>query len=808
MAEIAEKEEKELIIPDELPVLPVRDIVVFPYMILPLFVGRDMSIKAIDNALSTNKMIMLLTQKDLRVETPTPDDLYSIGVVGLIMRTLKLPDGRIKVLVQGLSKARAVEFPQKEPFYTATIEKIVEEAPAEVTIEIEALIRTVKEQLDKAVSLGKHILPDIMVVIENLEDPGRLADLVASNLGLKTEQAQEVLEITDPVKRLKRVSDILNREIELLIVQQKIQTEARGEIDKTQREYFLREQLKAIQKELGEIDERAEEIKEFKQKIEEAKMPEKVMKEAEKQLKRLQKMHPDSAEAATVRTYLEWMVELPWSKSTKDRLNIKAAKKVLDEDHYNLEKVKERILEYLSVRKLKEKMKGPILCFIGPPGVGKTSLGKSIARALGREFVRMSLGGVRDEAEIRGHRRTYVGALPGRIIQGIKQAGTNNPVFMLDEVDKIGMDFRGDPSSALLEVLDPEQNNAFVDHYLAVPFDLSNVMFITTGNMVDTIPGPLRDRMETIFLSGYTAEEKLGIAKNYLLPKQLEEHGITNRILKVSDQALLMIITQYTREAGVRNLEREIANLCRKVAKEIAEGRKKSFFITAGNLSKYLGVPKYLPEEEMLKDEVGVSTGLAWTETGGDIIYVEATTMKGKGSLTLTGQLGDVMKESAQAALSYVRSRAKSLGIKDEVFAKTDLHIHVPAGAIPKDGPSAGITMATAIASALTGRPVDRKIAMTGEVTLRGRILPVGGLKEKSLAAKRVGIEKIIIPKRNEKDLEDIPKYIKKDIQFILVDTMDEVLRHALKRVNSKKKKSTKKKSTTAKSTSLRKTKG
>jgi len=773
--------EKELVIPGELPVLPVRDIVVFPYMILPLFVGRDMSIKAIEHALEGNKMILLLTQRDLTLESPGPEDLYDVGVVGLIMRMLKLPDGRVKILVQGLSKARVLDFSKTEPFYAASIEKLEEEAPPEITIEIEAVIRTVKEQMEKAVSLGKNILPDIMVVIENLNEPGRLADLVASNLGLKTEQAQEIIEITDPVRRLKKVSDILSREIELLIVQQKIQTEARGEIDKTQREYFLREQLKAIQKELGDIDERAEEVNEYKKKISAAKMPEKVLQEAEKQLRRLQKMHPDSAEAATVRTYLDWMVELPWSKSTRDKLDIKRAQKVLDDDHYDLEKVKERILEYLSVRKLKERMKGPLLCFIGPPGVGKTSLGRSIARALGREFIRMSLGGVRDEAEIRGHRRTYVGALPGRIIQGIKQTGTNNPVFMLDEIDKIGMDFRGDPSSALLEVLDPEQNFAFMDHYLAVPFDLTNVMFITTGNMVDTIPGPLRDRMEIIYLSGYTSEEKLGIARNYLVPKQLDEHGLTARSLKITDDALLLTISQYTREAGVRNLEREIARLCRKVAREIAEGKGKRYTVNAENLSRYLGVPKHIPEEEMIKDEVGVSTGLAWTETGGDIIFVEATTMKGKGALTLTGQLGNVMKESAQAALSYVKSRAASLGIREEVFGEIDIHIHVPAGAIPKDGPSAGITMATAIASALTGKPVDRKVAMTGEVTLRGRVLPIGGLKEKTLAAKRMGIRTIIVPARNRKDLEDIADYIKKDVNYVFVETMDDVLRRALK---------------------------
>ena len=785
--DVSRLQTKEPEIPDELAVLPIRDIVVFPYMIIPLFVGRPISINAIENALAGNRMVLLLTQRDVGVETPSPGDLYSVGTVGLIMRMLKLPDGRVKILVQGTAKARASEFIQTEPFYKARIEKIREAAAGELTIEIEALIRNVKEQFDKAVSLGKNVIPDVLVVIEGLDEPGRLADLIASNLGLRTESAQEVLEITDPISRLKKISEILAREIELLTVQQKIQTEARGEIDKTQREYFLREQLKAIQKELGDIDERAEEIREFQAKIEKARMPEKVAREADKQLRRLQKMHPDSAESATIRTYMEWLVELPWSKSTKDKLDIKLAQKVLDEDHYDLEKIKERILEYLSVRKLKAKMKGPILCFIGPPGVGKTSLGKSIARALGREFVRISLGGVRDEAEIRGHRRTYVGALPGRIIQGLKQAGTNNPVFMLDEIDKIGMDFRGDPSSALLEVLDPEQNNTFSDHYLGVPFDLSNIIFITTGNLVDTIPGPLRDRMEIIYLSGYTEEEKLGIARNYLIPKQLDAHGITGKTLTLSDDAVRQIITQHTREAGVRNLEREIARLCRKIARALAEGGngslsgKKSFQITPRNLGKYLGVPKYLPEEEMEKDYVGVATGLAWTEAGGDIIYIEATTMKGRGNLTLTGQLGDVMKESAQAALSYVRSRAGKLGIREDAFSKMDIHIHVPAGAIPKDGPSAGITMATAIASALTGKPVRKDMAMTGEVTLRGRVLPIGGLKEKAIAAKRMGIRSILIPKRNTKDLEELPKYITRDVDFIPVETMDEVLARTLR---------------------------
>lgn len=785
MANIDTKEEREVEIPTLLPILPVRDIVIFPYMILPLFVGREVSIKAIEHALASNKMVLLITQKDVNVETPVTDDLYTMGTAGTILRTLKLPDGRLKILVQGLAKAKILKFTQTDPFYIGEIEKVVDEKLPELTIEIEALMRSIKEQMDKSVSLGKSLLPDVMVLIENIDDPGKLADLVASNLSLKAEQAQEILEITDPGLRLKKISEILNREVELLIVQQKIQSDAKGEIDKTQREYFLREQLKAIQKELGEIDDRTEESRELKKKIEDAKMPEKVEKEAMKQLKRLEKMHPDSAEAGTIRTYIDWLSELPWSKSTKDNINLKAAKKVLDEDHYDLERVKERILEYLGVRKLKEKMKGPILCFVGPPGVGKTSLGKSIARALGREFFRMSLGGMRDEAEIRGHRRTYVGAMPGRIIQGIKTAGKNNPVFMLDEVDKMGMDFRGDPASALLEVLDPEQNFAFADHYLGVPFDLSKVMFITTANLIDPIPTPLRDRMETIYLSGYTAEEKLGIARKFLIPKQLNEHGITGKILKINDSAILQIISHYTREAGVRNLEREIANLCRKVARKIAEGKDKTYRILAGNLSKYLGVPKFLPEEEIEKDEIGVATGLAWTEAGGDIIYIEATIMKGKGHLTLTGHLGDVMKESAHAALSYIRSKAKTLGINNDIFSKNDIHIHVPAGATPKDGPSAGITMATALASAFTSKPVNKSIAMTGEVTLRGRVLPIGGLKEKALAAKRMGINKIIIPKRNKKDIEDIPKYIKKDMEFIFAETMDDVLKNALKK-NSK----------------------
>ena len=776
-------------IPDQLPLLPVRDIVVFPYMVLPLFVGREMSIKAIEAALAGNRMIFLATQKALDVENPTPDDIHTIGTVGIIMRMLKLPDERIKILVQGLSKAKISGYIQTEPYYSVRIDKINETKAAGSTLESEAVMRTVKEQIERIVSLGKVLIPDVMVVIENLEDPGRLADMIASNLGLKVEVTQSVLEITEPLKRLRQISEILAKEIEVLSMQQKIQAQAKGEMDKTQREYFLREQLKAIQKELGELDERAEEVAEFRKRVKDAKMPEKVLKETEKQLKRLEKMHPDTAESATVRTYLEWMVELPWSKKSKDNLDLKSAQKVLNEDHYDLEKVKERILEYLAVRKLKEKMKGPILCFVGPPGVGKTSLGKSIPRALGREIVRISLGGVRDEAEIRGHRRTYVGALPGRMIQGMKQAGTNNPVFMLDEIDKVGMDFRGDPSAALLEVLDPEQNSTFTDHYLGVPFDLSEVMFITTANLIDPILPALRDRMEIIEIPGYTEEEKLGIAQRYLIPRQLNEHGITEKHVKIAEPAIRQIIVHYTREAGVRNLEREIANVMRKVAKKVAEGKGLGFPVNAGNLHKYLGVPKFVPESELEKDEIGVATGLAWTESGGDVLYIEATVMKGKGVLTLTGHLGDVMKESAQAALSYVRSREKSLGINPDMFTKQDLHIHVPAGAIPKDGPSAGITMATAIASALAQVPARRDLAMTGEITLRGRVLPIGGLKEKILAAKRARLTAVILPKRNKKDLDEIPKHILKGIQLVFADTMDDVMKVALRRrVTTKKK--------------------
>ncbi|MDA2931781.1 endopeptidase La, partial [Nitrospinae bacterium AH-259-F20] len=640
-----------------------------------------------------------------------------------------------------------------------------------------------KEQLDRVITLGKSIPQDVLIVAESIDEPGQLADLVASNLGLKVEDGQLVLEIEDSVERLRRVAELLNRELELITIQQKIQAEAKEEMTKTQREYFLREQQKAIQKELGETDERSDEIAEYRKKLEAAGMTEEVAEEAEKQLKRLERMHPDAAEASIVRTYLDWMVELPWGHSTEDVLDIQGASEILDEDHYNLDKVKERILEYLGVRKLKEQTKGPILCFVGPPGVGKTSLGKSIARALGRKFVRISLGGIRDEAEIRGHRRTYVGALPGRIIQGMRQAGSNNPVFMMDEIDKVGADFRGDPTAALLEVLDPEQNIAFSDHYLGVPFDLSNVMFITTANLMDPILPALKDRMEVITIPGYTENEKYHIARKFLMPKQLEEHGLTDKRLVFSRDALYRVITHYTREAGVRNIEREVAKVCRKVARRVAEGEDKLFRLSVANLQAYLGVPKFLPDTEIEAPQVGVANGLAWTQTGGEILKIEATTMKGKGKggeLTLTGHLGDVMKESAKAALSYLRARAERFKIDETFFSEHDIHIHVPAGATPKDGPSAGIAMAVALASALTDIPARSDVAMTGEITLRGRVLPIGGIKEKTLAAQRAGISHIILPQRNKKDLEDVPPPIRRKMHFIFCETMDEVLDQAL----------------------------
>jgi ATP-dependent Lon protease len=768
-------------VPDVLPVLPLRDIVIFPFMIVPLYVSRERSIKAVDHALTENRMILLVAQRQQEEEEPGPDEIYGLGTAAMIMRMLKLPDGRIRVLVQGVSRARIVGFEEGTPYLSARVEPIIEpDVAGKGSLELEALMRNVKAGLEKSANLGKPISPEVIVIATNMDDPARLADLAASNLELKVEAAQEVLETVDPLDRLRRVHDLVTKELELLAVQQEISTQAKGEMDRSQREFFLRQQLKAIQSELGEGNELAEEISAFRDKTQKAKMPKTVLEEVERQLKKLERMHPDSAETATLRNWLDWMVTLPWGKATKDNLDLGEAQRILDEDHYGLEKIKERIVEYLAVRKLREKMKGPLLCFVGPPGVGKTSLGRSIARALGRKFVRLSLGGVKDEAEIRGHRRTYVGAMPGRIVQGIHQAGANNPVFMIDEIDKIGADYRGDPSSALLEVLDPEQNNSFRDHYLGVPFDLSHVMFICTANLPDTIQPAFLDRMEVIALSGYTEDEKVEIAKRHIVPKQLTEHGLDPTLLAYSDPALRAIINGYTREAGLRNLEREIATVARKVARKVAEGRSEPTRLQPGTLQKYLGVAKVQPEEMLKKDAVGTSTGLAWTATGGDVLFVEATAMRGKGHLTLTGSLGEVMKESAQAALSYARTHARQYGIRDDFFGSHDIHVHVPEGAIPKDGPSAGITIATAMISVFTGRPVRRSIAMTGEITLRGNVLRIGGLKEKLLAARRAGIESIICPKLNENDLKEIPAHLKRNLEFHLVEIVDEVLRIAL----------------------------
>ncbi|MCS7280734.1 MAG: endopeptidase La [Desulfobacterota bacterium] len=763
-------------IPRQIPLLPVRDMVMYPSCVFPLFVGRDSSISAVEKALAKDRLILVAAQKDFSDDNPLPERIYSVGVVSQIMRMLRLPDGRVKILIQGIKKARIVNYIQETPAYIVEIEPIEEPLVTEITLEVEALIRYVKEQMEKVVSMGRMVSPDILMVIDTIDEPGRLADLCAANLGLTVEKAQELLEIIDPVLRLRKLSEILGKEIELLNMQAKILSQAKEEMTKSQKEYFLREQIKAIKSELGEMDERTEEIENLRKRIKKAKMPKEVEKEAIRQLERLDSMHPDAIESSMLRNYLEWLIELPWSVSTKDNVDIKRAERILNEDHYGLEKVKERILEFLSVIKLKGKIKGPILCFVGPPGVGKTSLGKSIARALGRKFSRMSLGGLKDEAEIRGHRRTYVGAMPGRIIQCIKQAGSNNPVFMMDEIDKIGTDFRGDPASALLEVLDPEQNHSFNDHYLNVPFDLSKVMFITTANRVDTIPPALRDRLEIINIPGYTEKEKLMIAKKYLIPKQILENGLKKRYIRFTDQAILKIIQEYTREAGVRNLEREIASIMRKVARKIAEGKKEKVTVTAKNLDSFLGPPKYLPEGELKEDIPGIACGLAWTELGGEIMYIEVTWRKGKKDLTLTGNMGDVMKESAQAALSYIKSRASKLGIENDLFDNLEMHVHIPQGAIPKDGPSAGITIAVAMISALLNRPVSRKIAMTGEITLTGRVLPIGGLKEKVLAALRAKISKVIIPKENMKEMPDIPQYARAKIEFVPVSSMDEVI--------------------------------
>ena len=777
---IIEDDEDGIELPTVLPLLPVRDVVIFTDMLLPLFVGREKSVRAVEASVSEDRFLFVVTQKDPSIENPKTEDIYTVGTISRILRMLKLPDGRVKALVQGLAKGRIVEYLQRRSFYRVRVELIKEEVIEEPDIKVQALMRNVREYSEKILALRGELTGDVGNILESIEDPGKLADLVASNLRLKIDEAQQIIELTDPVERLTRVNDLLSREVELSAMQAKIQSDVKDEISKSQRDYFLREQMRAIHRELGELDEKMEEIEEFKKRIKKARMPKEAKLEAEKQLRRLEQMHPDSAETAVVRTYLDWLCDLPWSKSTRDMLDIQKARQVLERNHYGLEKVKERILEYLSVRKLNPAMKGPILCFVGPPGVGKTSLGQAIAKAMRRKFIRISLGGIRDEAEIRGHRRTYIGALPGRILQGLKACGSNNPVFMMDEIDKLGADFRGDPSSALLEALDPEQNSEFSDHYLNLSFDLSKVMFILTANLTDTIPSALLDRMEIIHLSGYTEDDKKLIARNYLIPRQIKENGLKPRQISISDGALRQIISEYTAEAGLRNLERELASICRKVARRVAEGQKPPFAITKANLAKYLGVPKFYPEMDKEESQVGLSTGLAWTQAGGEVLYVEASLLKGKGDLIITGQIGDVMQESARAALSYTRSYLEKIGSNGVSLDSSDVHIHVPAGAIPKDGPSAGIAMATALISAATGIAVNTDVAMTGEITLRGRVLPIGGLKEKALGALRAGIKTVILPVKNKKDLVEIPATIKRRLNFVPVATMDEVLDLAL----------------------------
>jgi ATP-dependent Lon protease len=767
---------------ETLPLLPVRDLVVYPFMILPLFVGRETSIKAVEESLNnTDRLILLASQKDITAESPSPSEIYEMGTVAMIMRMRKLPDGRVKILIQGLAKARIKEFVSTEPFYQVKAEKVESQPVTATSSTIEALARTVKENLEKVISLGKVLSPDILMVLEDIQDPGRLADLVASNLNLKVTEAQKVLEILDPVERLGHINQVLINELEVLSQQAKLKSHNKDDLSKQQKEFFLREQIKAMKQELNEDgSDKNDEFGEIRDKIIAKALPADAEKEALKQLGRLERMHPDSSEASILRSYLEWIVDLPWSEESKEVTDLQYAKDVLDEDHFDLEKVKERILEYLAVRTLKGgAAKGPILCFSGPPGVGKTSLGKSIAKATGREFVRISLGGVKDESEIRGHRRTYVGAMPGRFIQAMKQCKTINPIILLDEIDKLGSDFKGDPASAMLEVLDPEQNCTFRDNYLNLNYDLSKIMFIATANVLEQIPGPLRDRMEIINLAGYTQEEKVHISRKYLIPKQMDEHGITHDHIEFTDEGVESVISGYTREAGLRNLERQVGALCRKVAKKIASGHHGKTHIFSNTVEELLGPPLYSREDSNEYDEIGVATGLAWTAAGGEILHIEATKMKGRG-ITLTGQLGDVMKESAHAAMGFIRSHAAELGIDDKFFEENEIHIHLPAGAIPKDGPSAGITLATVITSLLTGSYVSKDIAMTGEITLTGKVLPVGGIKEKALAAMRAGIETIIIPWKNQKDLLEIPVQYRKKLNFIPVKNIQEVLSIAL----------------------------
>jgi ATP-dependent Lon protease len=779
-----EKEKKVLNTNGKVPLLALRDLVIFPNMVIPLFVGREKSIKALETAMERNRVILLVAQKDARTDNPTKEEIYGTGTLSEILQILKLPDGAIRVLIEGLTRVRIKDYAQIEPFFEVNTEEVQEQEIKDK--ETEALMRLVMEEFQKHVKMNKKIPPETTMSVSEIESPGRLTDVIAAHIFLKHEEKQELLEMEDPKKRLQKMSEILQRENEILEIERKIQIKVKSQLEKSQKEYYLSEQLKAIQKELGKGDASYDELGELKEKIMKAKMPKDSEEKALKELSRLEKMMPMSAEATVIRTYLDWLIALPWNYKTKDKIDIKHVQTVLDEDHYGLEKPKERILEYLAVKKnmrnKPEKAQDPIICFVGPPGVGKTSLARSIARAMGRSFVRLSLGGLRDEAEIRGHRRTYIGALPGRIIQSIRKAKSKNPVFLMDEVDKMSSDFRGDPAAALLEVLDPEQNNTFMDHYLDTEFDLSDVLFITTANTLYGIPLPLQDRMEIIEINSYTEHEKMNIVKRFIIPRQMKMHGVSEKELEIKDDAIKSIINDYTKEAGVRNMEREVKTVCRKVAKAMVTEEKKfkKITVTAENIQKYLGVPIFVDVPTKDLNGVGTATGMAWTEVGGDVLVIEVTTMKGKGQLLLTGKLGDVMKESAQAALSYTRSKAKKLGIKEEVFAKTDIHIHVPEGAIPKDGPSAGITIATAIISAFTGKPVKKLLSMTGEITLRGRVLPIGGLKEKTLAAQRNGIQEIILPFYNKKDYEDLPDYVKTKLKFHFVKNMDEVIKIAL----------------------------
>lgn len=775
-------------LPETLPMLPVRDIVVFPYMILPLYVGRESSIRAVEESLAKNRLIFLASQREVNEENPTEATIFKTGTIAMIMRMRKLPDGRVKVLIQGISKGVIKSYAQSTPHFEVKVEKITEPTTLGSHVEFEAMIRNAKEQLEKIIALGRMLSPDILLVLDDVSDPGRLADLIASNLGLKVTDAQKVLEMNDPKQRLALVNEILANELEVLQMQARIRNTAKDEMSKSQREYFLREQMRAIKNELGEADSKSDEMDELRDKIMNSGMTEEVQKEALKQLGRLERMHPDASEASMIRTYLDLIVDLPWNVSTKDVLELKEAQDILDADHHDLTKAKERILEFLAVRKLKQNdLKGPILCFVGPPGVGKTSLGKSIARAMGRKYFRIALGGLKDEAEIRGHRRTYVGAMPGKIIQSIKQVGTNNPVIVLDEIDKLGSDFRGDPSAAMLEVLDPEQNSTFRDNYLNVDFDLSNVLFIATANVFSDIPAALRDRMETIHISGYTENDKLIISKKHLISRQIEQNGITDKNIEFRDDGLKYLINHYTREAGLRNLEREIGSLCRKVARKfVIDKNTPKISIEPETIPELLGPPMFLKDEKLKENQVGIATGLAWTQAGGEILYVEALKMKGKGGLSLTGQLGDVMKESAKAALSYSRAHSAELGIQESWFEENEIHVHLPAGAIPKDGPSAGVTIATTLISLMTDTPIRMDIAMTGEISLAGRVLPVGGIKEKVLAALNHGITNVILPMANQKDIQDVPDEFREKIKFMFVENLDEVLALAFDKKSSK----------------------